>query len=138
MLTGLDTENFGRAIESIVLIHTVFSRRFKEGLLENWRPSVFGSGHALDVSNRYFTSHRLDTQAISVPFHKDVDPEGILSQIAGAELIHCEENRVLYYEFFAPEGEQLGRCAACHFVFGLLLTLELCLDTKRWTRPDLK
>jgi hypothetical protein len=66
------------------------------------------------VSNHYFTSRRLDTQATSVPFHKDVDPEGILSQIAGAEFIHCEENHVLYYEFLAPEGEQLERCAAFH------------------------
>lgn len=109
MLTGLDTEIFERAVESIVLIHTVFSRQFKEGLWENWRPSIFGSGQALDLSNRYFTSRRVDTQATSVPFRKDVDPEGILSQIAGVELIHCEENRVLYYEFLAPEGEQHER-----------------------------
>jgi hypothetical protein len=108
-LTGLDTETFGRAIDSIVLIHTIFSRQFKEGLWETWQPSAFGGGRAIDMSNRYFTSRRRDTQAASIPFHKDVDPEGILSEIAGADLIHCEENRVLYYEFFASEGEQNER-----------------------------
>jgi len=61
------------------------------------------------MSNRYFTSRRCDAQAASIPFDKDVDPEGILLGIAGADLIHCEENRVLYYEFFAPEGEQKER-----------------------------
>jgi hypothetical protein len=66
------------------------------------------------MSNRYFTSRRRDTQAVSVPFRKDVDPEGILLQIAGVDLIHCEENRVLYYEFFASEGEQNERSGISH------------------------
>jgi hypothetical protein len=108
-LTGLDTETFGRAIDSIVLVHTIFLHQFNDGLWENWQPSAFGSGHAIDISNRYFTSRRRDTQATSIPFHKHVDPEGILLQIAGAELIHCEENWVLYYEFFAAEAEQKER-----------------------------
>ena len=108
-LTGLNTKTFGHAIDSIVFIHTIFSCQFKEGLWETWQPSAFGGSWAIDMSNRYFTSRQHDTQAVSIPFHKDVDPEGILLEIIGADLIHCEENLVLYYEFFASDREQNER-----------------------------
>jgi hypothetical protein len=75
---------------------------------------VFGGGQAIDMSNRYFTLRHHDTQAVTVPFYKDVDPEGILLEIAGVDLTYCQENQLLYYEFFASEGEQNERSGIFH------------------------
>ena len=98
---------FTRAIESIVLVHTMFSRQFKEGLFENWQPSAFAGRHAIDVSNRYFTSCRRDSEAVSIPIHKEIDPHGILLELARDDLIHCAENQVLYYEVLGS-GEEMN------------------------------
>lgn len=108
-LTGFDTEMFNCAVESIVLVHTMFSRLFKEGLFENWQPSAFGGTQAIDMSNRYFTSRRRDPQAVSIPIHKEIDPHGILLELAGDDLVHCAENEVLYYEVLGSGGEQNER-----------------------------
>ena len=104
-LVGLGTETFQRAIDSIVFIHTMFSRLFKEGVLETWQPSAFGPALAIDTSNRYFSSGHQNAQALSIPFHEYVDPDGYLSGLAGGDLVHCDENQVRYYELLPPEGE---------------------------------
>jgi hypothetical protein len=93
-LTGLETDTFERAIESIVLIHTFFSWEFKEGLLKTWQPSVFGGSHALDASNRYFTLRCQNPHVVNIPFNEHVDPDRILSELTGSDLVHCKENRV--------------------------------------------
>ena len=136
-LTGFDTEIFKQAIESIVFVHTMFSCQFKEGLFENWQPSTFGGGDAIDISNRYFTSRRLDSQALSIPIHKEIDPHGILLELAGDDLIHCVENQVLYYEVLGS-GEE-NKKLVCHiFSTPFSLTLQHLVDMKKWTRQGLK
>jgi hypothetical protein len=87
----------------------MFSRQFKEGLFENWQPSVFAGGHAIDVSNHYFTSRRRDSGAVSIPIHKEIDPHGILLELASDDLIHCAENQVLYYEVLGSGEEKTER-----------------------------
>jgi hypothetical protein len=120
-LVGLGTDTFQRAIESIVHIHTMFSRQFKDGVLETWQPSAFGPAQAIDMSNHYFSSRRQNTQVSSIPFHEHVDPNGYLSELAGADLVHCDENQVQYYELLPPEGETDER-SACSSSYGNIST----------------
>jgi hypothetical protein len=87
----------------------MFLRQFKDGLFENWQPSAFGGGHAIDTSNRYFTSRCRDLQAESIPIYKDIDPHGILLELSGDDLVHCAENQVLYYEALGSGEEQNER-----------------------------
>ena len=98
MLTGLGTEAFGQAIQSILFIHTMFDRALKDGAIERWQPDTFGSYQAFNTSNRYFSSRRLNGSATPVAFSNMVDPDGILASLAGNDLIHCEENQVHHYE----------------------------------------
>ena len=129
-LTGLETDTFGCAIESIVLIHTFFSRQFKEGLLEGWKLSVFGESQALDTSNRYFSSRRKNPHVANIPFEEYVDPDRILSDLTGTELIHCEENKVRYFEFM-PHEDQDGFAIFCmHEIDSTHLTFDgqICGD----------
>lgn len=97
-LTGFGSASFNRAIDSIFLIHTLFGRALRDGMLEKWQPPRFGSHVAFDSSNRYFSSRRLNSSAVPVSFPELVDPKGILAALAGDDLIHCEENQVYYYE----------------------------------------
>lgn len=60
--------------------------------------STFKGFNTVDMGNRYFTA-RLDTRADDIiDIGADVDPLGILQKAAGTELVHCEDNQVLYFE----------------------------------------
>jgi hypothetical protein len=104
-ITGFSTEAFGQAIESITLIHAIFSRVFKDGILEHWQPSTFAEHPVIDTSNRYFASRHQNPSAKSLAFHHLVDPNGILTNIAVGDLIHTEENDVKHFEWYTNDDD---------------------------------
>lgn len=73
---------------------------------------MFGEGQALDTSNRYFSSRRKNPHVANIPFEEHVDPNRFLSDLTGADLIHCEENKVRYFEF-VPHEDQDGSVYFC-------------------------
>jgi hypothetical protein len=52
----------------------------------------------LEIYNCYFTPRRDVPHAPEISFSNDTDPHGYLKAAAGAQLIHCEENIILYFE----------------------------------------
>jgi len=102
-ITGFSTEAFEQAIESITLIHTIFSRVFKDGILEHWQPSTFGEHPVIDMSNHYFTSRCQNPSAKLLAFHHLVNSNSILTEIAVGDLIHTEENNVKHFEWYPNE-----------------------------------
>ena len=52
----------------------------------------------LEIYNRYFTPCQDVPHASEISFTDDIDPHGYLKAAAGTQLIHCEENVVLYFE----------------------------------------
>ncbi|KIM84094.1 hypothetical protein PILCRDRAFT_68465, partial [Piloderma croceum F 1598] len=104
-LTGLGTEKFEQSIDAIIHIHTIFSRTFKDGLLDPWLLSAFKDHNAIDISNRYFTSHRQSPNTVQLPFHKLVDPDRILEGMVDRDIVHSEENDVQYFELNTKNGD---------------------------------
>lgn len=97
-VTGLGSDAFDKVIEGINRISDKFERKFPEGTFDCWNPNEFSGHISVEASNRYFTSKRFNRNAVHIGFGKDVDPNGILSGYANSELVHDEDNRVLYLE----------------------------------------
>lgn len=87
----------------------MFDRTLKERLLERWQPTLYGGHLALDMSNRYFSSRRLNGSATPIPFEEMVDPEGILADMARDNLVHCDENDVMYCKLVSEGDEEAER-----------------------------
>lgn len=104
-LTGLGLDMFRRANENIAVIHTLFSRAVKEGVLEPRPPESYNDKEAINCSNRYFTSRYHNRSAVQIPFNNKVDPNGILAGLSNDHLVHDEENVV---EFLELQDENLG------------------------------
>lgn len=104
-VTGLGSDAFAKVVEGINRISDKFERRFPEGTFECWNPNEFSGQLSVEASNRYFTSKRVNRNAVHIGFSKDVDPNGILSGYSNDELVHDEDNRVLYLEHCEVEAK---------------------------------
>ncbi|KAF8811310.1 hypothetical protein BYT27DRAFT_7034303, partial [Phlegmacium glaucopus] len=94
-LTGAGSATFSSALDAAQVIYRHFDRQFPEGLLEAW--SADSTLDSLDISNRYLTPLRDISGLEDVPFHKGVDPRGVLRDMAKNDHIHTEDNYVGYF-----------------------------------------
>jgi len=70
--------------------------------LDSWGCSPGDDNFAsIDISNRYLTPAKEAPGSEDVPFHKGVDPQGILQSMAkgggSTTYIHTEDNQVQYF-----------------------------------------
>jgi hypothetical protein len=98
MLTGLSSPKFDEAIASVYAIQGMFRQTPINSSMEEWMPSIFQEHLSIDVGNRYFTPRQYALQDQEIAFSASVDPDNILSQAMGDQLVHVEENHVEYYE----------------------------------------
>ncbi|SJL08154.1 uncharacterized protein ARMOST_11517 [Armillaria ostoyae] len=96
-ITGLNATFFAEAMETIKEINLTAQREFKEGTLELWAPGNFQGVDSLECTNRYFRRLRADERDTGIPFPKEVDPKGILTDMTRPDLAHTEENEVQYF-----------------------------------------
>lgn len=104
MLTGLSSPKFDEAIASVYAIQGMFKQTSVNRSMEEWTPSLFQEHLSIDVGNRYFTPRQFALQDQEVAFDASVDPDNILSQGMGDQLVHVEENHVEYYEARKEKG----------------------------------
>ena len=105
-MTGLGSDSFSKAIQSIYNIHGVFSRTFRDGSLEQWTPNQFEGHGAIDAANRYFTPRSQAKTEEILPFSKVVDPDGTLTSAMNTDdkFTHTIKNEVEYYERITHNG----------------------------------
>jgi hypothetical protein len=108
-LTGLGSATFSSALDTAQVIYKHFDREFLEGKLDSWSPtrSTDSRLDSLDISNRYLTPLR-DVGGLveNTPFHKGVDPQNILCDMAKNNHIHTEDN---YVEYFSTRRDSNGQ-----------------------------
>ncbi|KAK0500119.1 hypothetical protein EDD18DRAFT_1102303 [Armillaria luteobubalina] len=97
-LTGLGSKGFEDAVNAIKVVQQMGEQEFKEGELEDWKPSVVQGYTIVELSNRYFRPHTASNEEESVPFSTDVDPEGILGRLMQHKLMHMDNNIVSYFK----------------------------------------
>lgn len=106
LLTGLGGHAFDDVVRNIAQAHGLFKRSLGDRLMDSAVFSLFKGFHAIDMGNRYFTARHETRMEDIVELGVDVDPLGILKKGAGADLVHTEENRVLYFEQQKRKGLQ--------------------------------
>lgn len=86
-------------------IYGRFDRQFSEGVLDSWDSSPVDDNNSefpcLNMSNRYLTPANEAHGLEPIPFHKGVDPRGILQNMAQGDgstmYVHTEDNQVQYF-----------------------------------------
>ena len=96
-LTGFGSDDFEKAVEGIANIATFMGEHLERGDIESWRPERFRCWKALELGNRYFVHQNSEGDMIPVPLPSSIDPDGVLTALAGDEWVHTEENEVSYY-----------------------------------------
>jgi hypothetical protein len=97
-VTGFDTPKFKAAMEGIVTIHGVFTKRIFSGHLLDWNPQIFYGWKSLRAGSRYFTTGPASGDAEIIPFLSTVDPDGILEMMDKQRYRHTIDNDVGYFK----------------------------------------
>lgn len=80
-------------------MYALFSSHVARNAMKNCENiDSYGEYTALELSNRYFSSVKKAMGQKYVPFDKEVDPYGILTNFENGNHVHCESNVVEYYE----------------------------------------
>ncbi|KAK0482167.1 hypothetical protein EDD18DRAFT_1112662 [Armillaria luteobubalina] len=90
--------SFDEAIATLQEIRLTGEREFKNGMLDKWTPSTYRGFPAFTVSNQYFRMAKEGGQYEAITFDKDIDPVGILQQLAKTDVAHTEDNEVQYFK----------------------------------------
>ncbi|PBK65102.1 hypothetical protein ARMSODRAFT_978521 [Armillaria solidipes] len=86
-LVGLGSNMFDNVVAAIKEIQVMGEREFREGEMEEWKPTMAKEFVTVDLTN--------DEEGI--PISQDVNPAGILAKMAQHRWIHTEDNVVRYY-----------------------------------------
>ena len=102
-LSGLGSPTFKNALMAANEIFGRFDRQFSEGILDSWDSSPVDDNEfpCLNLSHRYLTPANEAHGLEAIPFHKGVDPRGILQNMAKGDgsttHVHTEDNQVQYF-----------------------------------------
>ncbi|KAF8973568.1 hypothetical protein BDZ97DRAFT_1647707, partial [Flammula alnicola] len=92
-LTGLGAISFENATDTIRSVQQLLSTHLRDDL---WQAASYEGHTAIDASARYFTPRRFVPQERGQAFENGVDPNGVLADIRGQDLIHGSDNKVDY------------------------------------------
>jgi hypothetical protein len=90
---------FQKVIKDITEMHALMDRSIGDNKVDQCGIiGQYDGNTCLEIYNRYFTPRQDVPHASEIMFSDDIDPHGYLKAAAGAQLIHCEENTVVYFE----------------------------------------
>jgi hypothetical protein len=75
----------------------MLGRHVPEGRLQPLSIDDFETSNCFNIATRYFSSRHDDPHGASVPFTRNIDPQGILRNMTTDQYFHGEENEVQYY-----------------------------------------
>ncbi|KAF9471244.1 hypothetical protein BDN70DRAFT_901494 [Pholiota conissans] len=96
-VTRLGSGQFDNYIQNMEHIYLAFMNHFPDGKLDKWEPTRYQGVMALDAHAHYFTQKHFVPSSESIPFHSTVDPDGVLENIRGEDMVHAADNDVDYF-----------------------------------------
>ena len=138
-LSGLGSATFQNALMAANEIYGHFDRQFSEGTLDSWNSSPVDDNdfHCINLSNRFFTPANEADGLEAIPFHKGVDPRGILQNMAKGDglttHVHTEDNQVQY---FSTKKDTEGSIKSVKNIYILIkmITTDMVLNNEH---PDM-
>ena len=116
-LTGLSTDPFSKATSTCDAIYAMLLTHFPDGSMINWENTMYEGHIATNFSARYFTNRNLARNEVNLPFGDGVDPNGVLANVRGQDLIHGPDNQVTYVRRLKN-----GRCCLLNLQLGTSVT----------------
>ncbi len=104
MITGLGASSFMEAMSALCEVSLTAEREFKQGMLEQWAPTMFHSFEALESTNRYFRWVREGDGEEVLAIVRELDPNSVLQRLVRPDLAHTKENVVQYFRCKIDEG----------------------------------
>ena len=119
ILTCLGSATFTSTLDAAGEIYGHFDHEFSEGILDSWTSSQekYHDAPCFNISNQYLTPAK-DTMGLQdMPFHKEVDPCGILHEMANGNstcsYVHTKDNQVQYFTTYRDRNS--NRKSVDHF-----------------------
>jgi hypothetical protein len=94
---------FMRALDAAGEVYGYFDHEFTKGILDSWTGSQekYYDSPCFNILNWYLTPAKDAKGLQDMPFHKGVDPHGILHGMAKGDgtcsYVHTEDNQVQYF-----------------------------------------
>jgi hypothetical protein len=107
-LTGLSTASFEKAALACENIYSRMSEQFGEGTLNKWENTTYEGHLASNFNARYFTPRSVAKEECNLPFLDGVDPNSVLAEVRGHDLIHGPDNQVTYLKYIQCKGYDLN------------------------------
>ncbi|KAF7971997.1 hypothetical protein HWV62_19275 [Athelia sp. TMB] len=91
----------------IARIASLMGDNIEKGDIETWKPQRYRTWQALDLENRFFVRQNSEGDAEGIKIPSNIDPDGILSALAGDQWVYTDENQVSYYRMtLGPDGKE--------------------------------
>jgi hypothetical protein len=85
-----------KAAAACSTIYTQMASIFPDGKVFKWENTTYEGHIATDFNARYFTNRSNARNEANLPFLEGVDPDGVLAELRGHDLIHGGDNQVTY------------------------------------------
>ncbi|KAF7974570.1 hypothetical protein HWV62_11940 [Athelia sp. TMB] len=105
-ITSFGSKLFEDAVQSASKLANFISTDIGGEPSSDWVPARFQKWSALEFSNRYFVHQNSEGDMERAEFGSLIDPDGVLSAIAGEEWVHTEDNQV---KFFSRVEDTVGK-----------------------------
>ncbi|KAF7976038.1 hypothetical protein HWV62_7938 [Athelia sp. TMB] len=137
-LMGFGSEHFKNVIDGLANIAIFMGENLARGDIESWTPARYRSWQAIELTNRYFVHQSSEGDMVSIPLTAEIDPDGVLSRLAGDEWVHSEENHVGYFRHHIKDGKsKYNSINPGEFKIGDLVEVQLsAIAVKRRVRGD--
>ncbi|KAF7985429.1 hypothetical protein HWV62_5153 [Athelia sp. TMB] len=100
-LVGGGSPGFSTAVDGIFNIAETLSRH--DPAMAPWIPTTHEGQMQVTTGNRLFTWQREPETLQSIPVDPSIDPFGSISNLAGKEYVHTEENVVQFFKYAKDE-----------------------------------
>ncbi|KAF7968166.1 hypothetical protein HWV62_31706 [Athelia sp. TMB] len=105
-LTGFGCKQFQQAVNSAANLVAFMGQNMDDGSIEQWAPVRFQAWPALEFSNRYFVHQNTEGDMVPVAYSENMDPDGVLAEMAGEDWVHTADNQVSFYKRDAVSDEK--------------------------------
>ncbi|KAF7976992.1 hypothetical protein HWV62_4912 [Athelia sp. TMB] len=100
-LIGCGSAKFNSAVNGIFNIAEFLSRHIP--VMSPWLPATSEGQIQVNIGNRLFTRQREANQHESMPVDQSIDPFGSLSNLAGKDYVHTDDNVVRYFKLIKDQ-----------------------------------
>lgn len=107
-VTGFGCDSFQQAHNGGMVVAEQLGSHLADDSLPSWKAKSFHEHDGMQASNRYYSYKKNNNKSPVVAFAHNVDPFQTLSEMAGDDFEHTQDNEVDYLVCLQTEGQKLS------------------------------